>query len=141
MTNSQQRLSDKLMRCDFCSWSVKRIIINAARKEEICLFCYFFFCIWKNVREKITPCQVYLPKHKPRSDSITALSNVTKVSRVLAESLLFVRLIKKKTLQRPKVMFVGPTFVMIHPLLRNQLQSPRDHTMPVIGFSFGFDDL
>ena len=143
VTNSQQRLRDKLMRCDFCSWSVKRIIINAARKEEICLFCYFFFCIWKNVREKnhSLPSISAKAQATQRFNNLTALSNVTKVSRVLAESLLFVRLIKKKTLQRPKVMFVVPTFVMIHPLLRNQLQSPRDHTMPVIGFSFGFDDL
>ena len=37
-----------------------------------------------------------------RFNNLTALSNVTKVSRVLAESLLFVRLIKKKHFNAPK---------------------------------------
>lgn len=141
VTNSEQRLSDKLMRCDFCSWRVKRIIINAARKEEICLFCYFFFCIWKNVREK----NHSLPSISAKAQATQRFNNGTLQRHQSVEGFgrepFVCAFNKKKTPQRPKVMSVVPTFVMIHPLLRNQLQSPRDHTMPVIGFSFGFDDL
>ena len=85
----------------------------------------FFFCIWKNVREK----NHSLPSISAKAQATQRFNNGTLQRHQSVEGFgrePFVCAFNIKTLQRPKVMFVVPTFVMIHPLLRNQL--PREIT-------------